>query len=147
MFGILNFLFGKKVKITIPNLGIFEARVKRDKQKEITWVSDENSTYRNKEVSLLLLGNSKGPYPTQIEAAKFILKDEENIKSQMVDEISKDIKLQEKFKGQKITDYRLKCIYPWNEKETPYELSFESKINDEYIGVMHTGEKIESVFF
>ena len=76
-----------------------------------------------------------------------ILKDEENIKNQIVKEITKDTKLQEKFKGQKIADFRLTCIYPWQADKIHYELSFESEINDGYIGVIHTGQKIETVFF
>lgn len=146
MFGIRDLLFGKKVMVNVPDLGTFEARVKKNRLKEITWFSEANIASKNKDLVLMLLGNGKGPYQSQIENVQFILKDEENIRTKIVDEIANDKKMQLKFQGQKIEDFNLTCIYTWKNDEISYELSFESA-NDGYIGVIHTGQKTECVFF
>lgn len=144
MFGLGNLLFGKKVKVN-TQLGTFKARVKKDSSKEIVWTRDFTSNATTKELFLLLLGNGKGPYESQIEAVQFILNNPDEIKDQIVTIITNDKSLQSKFQGKKIADFHLVYIGVLRESKVNYELSFETKNNEEYVGAIFKDQKITEV--
>lgn len=136
MFGLSKLLFGEKTKINNPDLGFFEARIKNSNQKDIIWTGAIKSKEYNNELIILLIGNSNGPYKSQIETIKTILNDLENIYKQIVGIINDDSILQDKFQNKKISDFYLACINPWKKGEISYELTFDLKNGDGYVGAI-----------
>jgi hypothetical protein len=145
VFRIIKLLIGEKIEVEISELGIFNARIRNINKENIVWTGSISYNKSNQDLVILLLGDSKGPYKSQIEDTKIILKDLESINNQIIEIVNKDYSLKEKFKNQRITDFYLACINPWLKNEISYELSFESKINDGYIGAIFKKGKISEV--
>ncbi|WP_420574400.1 hypothetical protein [Kordia sp.] len=75
-----------------------------------------------------------------------VLKNEEDIKKKAVEEIIKDTRLQQKMKGHNIEDFKLTCIYPYQNEGIAYELSYESEEGG-YIGAVFKDGIISEVNF
>lgn len=146
MFGLRNLLFGKKVTVN-TQIGTFTARVKNNNSKEITWTRDSISKTDTTELFLLLTGNAKGPYESQIETVQFILNNQEEVKAQILDFITSNTTLQLEFKDQNIVDFHLVAINPWLKSEISLELSYETKNEEGYIGAIFKNQKITEVYF
>ncbi len=134
MFGIKKLLFGEEIKIKTDSFGVFKARVKTVNQKNIIWTG--KIAFKQHELILLLLGDSKGPYKHQLKTTNQIIEELDAIKSQIVALINMNVDLKDTFQNQHISHFRLACINPWLKNETSYELSFDSTKNDEYIGAI-----------
>lgn len=146
MLGLGNLLFGKKVKVN-TQIGTFKARVKKNSSKEIVWTRDSIPKTETTELYLLLTGNAKGPYQSQIEMVQFLQNNPEKIKAQILDFITNDKALQAEFKGQNIANFHLTYVSPWLKNEVSYELSYETKNEEGYIGAIFKNQKITEVYF
>jgi len=144
MLGILDFFFGKKTTIKVPEIGTFTARIKRNTQKEIVWSCYEYSSNVNKEITFLLLGNAKGPYQRQIEETKSILKNKEEIKEQIADLLSEIRSNMKKIQHLNIADFRLKYIGFSQDEGIIHELSYESE-DGGYFGAVFKDQVIKDI--
>jgi hypothetical protein len=147
MFDINKLLFGKKIKVNVSDLGVFEARIKNINKKDIIWTGSIDIEKYDDKLVIQILGNSNAPYKNQVETIQFILNNSETITNQIIEKINANETLKSKFKNQKITDYYLNNINPWLKNEVSYELSFQSKINDEDIGAIFKNRKISEINF
>ena len=145
MFGIGKLLFGEKKQINISELGVFNARIKSVTQKDIIWSGTVNSKKDNNKLIILLVGNIKGPYSTQIETVKSIINNLESVNKEIIELINDELILKKKFEGQKISDFNLVCINSWLKNEISFELTFESRIDDGYVGAIFKNGKISEV--
>ncbi|WP_298426105.1 hypothetical protein [uncultured Kordia sp.] len=143
MFGLGNLLFGKKVTVN-TQLGTFKARVRNNSSKEIIWTGEIEFTTQNSELILMLLGNAKGPFQSQLETAQSILKDEESIKIQIVELLSGIPSDMKKIQDLKITDFRLKYIGFFQDDGITHELSYESE-DGGYFGAVFKGQAIKDL--
>ncbi|WP_430409533.1 hypothetical protein [Kordia sp.] len=144
MLGIGNLLFGKKV-IVDTQIGTFKARIKKNSSKQTTWTLDATSKTENTALFILLVGNEKGPSDNQIETVQFIRNNMESIKAQIVAIIASDKDLKREFQDQKITDFHLSYIGSLKESNVNFELSFERKKDDGYLGATLKDQKITEV--
>ena len=145
MLGLGKILFGEKVKINVEDLGVFKARVRNIHKKNILWTGKVIPNGYNDELILLLLGDARGPCTSEIETVKLIINNLESIKRQIIEMLNKNKELKEKFHNQRMSDFYLACINPWRKNEVSNELSFESNINDGYVGAIFKNGRITEV--
>jgi len=145
MFGITEFIFGVKKEVTIVDLGTFKANVRNITSKNIIWEAIIKSKL-DKELAIALIGNANKPFSSQIETVKFIITNNNSISNQIVSIINKKEELTNKFKNENIADYALKEINPWRKGEISYELLFQSKLKNNYLGAIFKNGKITEVY-
>ena len=141
---IMNLLFGSKKRIETAKLGIFEAKIKNEKTaKDITWLSTVEITDYSNDITIILEGDGYGPEQKQLESATWIIENIKIINDELVSKINNDSTLNEKYRKFDLYDLRLSCLNPWEISLNSYELSFESKRNDEFaVSVIIQNEKI-----
>lgn len=141
---IMNLLFGSKKRIETAKLGIFEAKIKNEKTaKDITWLSTVEITDYSNDITIILEGDGYGPEQKQLESATWIIENIKIINDELVSKINNDSTLNEKYRKFDLYDLRPSCLNPWEISLNSYELSFESKRNDEFaVSVIIQNEKI-----
>ncbi|NQY31301.1 MAG: hypothetical protein HRT69_17775, partial [Flavobacteriaceae bacterium] len=88
---------------------------------------------------------SNGPYNNQIETVKYIINEIDVINNQITELINNNLELNDKFKNQSMSDFHLACINPWLKNEISYELSFDSNLNDGYVGAIFKNGRITEI--
>lgn len=141
---IMNLLFGSKKRIETAKLGTFEAKIKNEKTaKDITWLSTIEITDYSDDITIILEGDGYGPEQKQLESATWIIENIKKINDELVSRINSDSTLNEKYRKFDLYDLRLSCLNPWEISLNSYELSFESKTNDDFaVSVIIQNEKI-----
>lgn len=132
-----DIILGKEKKITDLKLGDLKARIRNENsRKSITWISEVALNFGPEATVIILEGDSKGPFEIQIDAAYEIIDHFDSIKSQVVEKIRTDSKLQQKFKGKNLNEFYLACINPWEIDYNSFELSFDSINKNEQSGLL-----------
>ncbi|MBP1664475.1 MAG: hypothetical protein H6Q19_1615 [Bacteroidetes bacterium] len=128
---ILDILLGKKVFIETKHLGTFSARIrKNNNSRNIVWSSTIEIENYSKEIVILLEGDILGPEQEEVENTTWIIQNLKLIEKEMLNEIDRNYKLNEKFKHKNLNELRLSCIYPRDKNLNTIELSFESTSDD-----------------
>ncbi|MFA6393243.1 MAG: hypothetical protein WCW54_04150 [Candidatus Paceibacterota bacterium] len=133
MINIRQLLFGTKKLVETKKLGTFDATVRNENTaKEITWCSTIKIVNYSDDITILLEGDAFGPAKIQIESATWIIENIKEIDKELISKINSNSELNEKYRNNNLTDLRLSCLNPWEISLNSYELSYESKSENEF---------------
>lgn len=123
---IIDFLFGKKRIVKVPNIGDFESRIRKDNPSiNYSWQFYGILDNQEKETSIIIHGNSKGPSISQKNALYELIDNIEDLIKQIEPMVPKS----PMFSDWKNTFY-IAAINTCEEKENSLEISFEPKDED-----------------
>ena len=144
---IQDWIFGKEIKYNDNRIGELTARIRNKKKTNCTWTGTYLIPGQKAETVIILEGDNKAPFPSQIKGIYALLDNIQDINRKLEEYWKSKPFVKQSYTADWLDKYYIEGIWPRKIEENSFEITYEQydKEQSSYISLIWKNKEISEV--